>query len=104
MAIVRQPHAPKFPFVMTRRANRRTKMTDDKKMHGTLPTSDMASNDKQGKLANQMQTVKSTWDKAPEGAKKANALKHYQLAEKAQKAGNDADAMKELDEAARALR
>jgi hypothetical protein len=47
--------------------------------------------------------VKSVWDKAPEGAKKANALRHYQSAEKAQKAGHDAEAVRELDEATKAV-
>ncbi len=50
-----------------------------------------------------MQTVKSAWDKAPEGDKKSNALKHYQSAEKAQKAGNETEAMRELDHATKAL-
>lgn len=61
------------------------------------------SNDKQAGVTNKMQTVKSAWDKAPEGTKKANALKHYQSAEKAQKSGNDTEAMRELEEATRAL-
>jgi hypothetical protein len=56
-----------------------------------------------GGLMGKMQTVKSAWDKAPEGDKKSNALKHYQSAEKAQKAGNETEAMRELDHATKAL-
>ncbi|MEO0916226.1 MAG: hypothetical protein AAFY31_04480 [Pseudomonadota bacterium] len=48
-------------------------------------------------------SVKAAWDKAPEGPKKATALKHYQAAEEAIKAGNDEKAHKELKEASRAL-
>lgn len=62
-----------------------------------------ATGDKQAGVTSKMQAVKSAWDKAPEGTKKANALKHYQSAEKAQKAGNEAEAFRELEEATRAL-
>ena len=50
-----------------------------------------------------MASVKSAWDKAPEGPKKATALKHYQAAERAHEAENDEEAHKELKEASRAL-
>lgn len=50
-----------------------------------------------------MASVKSAWDKAPEGSKKATALKHYQAAEKAHDADNDEEAHRELKEASRAL-
>jgi hypothetical protein len=54
-------------------------------------------------VAEHMKTVKAAWDKAPAGAKKDNALKHYQAAEKAHTAKHDADATKELDAATHAL-
>lgn len=63
-----------------------------------------SSNDRQSGVIAEMQTVKAAWDEAPEGAKKASALKHYQSAEKAQKSGNNTEAMRELKEAARALK
>jgi hypothetical protein len=50
-----------------------------------------------------MKSVKATWDKAPAGPKKDAALKHYQAAEKAHTAKNDAETNKELDAAAHAL-
>ena len=50
-----------------------------------------------------MASVKSAWDKAPEGPKKAAALKHYQAAEKAHEAENDEEAHNELKQASRAL-
>lgn len=50
-----------------------------------------------------MASVKAAWDKAPEGPKKATALKHYQAAEKAHEAENDEEAHKELKEAGLAL-
>ena len=50
-----------------------------------------------------MASVNAAWDKAPEGQKKATALKHYQAAEKAHEAENDEEAHKELEEASRAL-
>jgi len=68
----------------------------------TLPTANSGSSQKPD-LSARLQTVKSAWDKAPEGDKKARALKHYQSAEKAQKSGNDAEAMRELEEASLAL-
>ncbi|MCB1418696.1 MAG: hypothetical protein KDJ74_06725 [Notoacmeibacter sp.] len=53
--------------------------------------------------AEKMKTVKAAWDKAPSGAKKDAALKHYQAAEKAHTAKNDAETNKELDAATHAL-
>ncbi|MCF8510453.1 MAG: hypothetical protein K9G43_03310 [Rhodobacteraceae bacterium] len=53
--------------------------------------------------ADQMKTVKAAWDKAPSGPKKEAALKHYQAAEKAHTAKNDADTIKALDAATHAL-
>lgn len=50
-----------------------------------------------------MASVKAAWDKAPEGPKKATALKHYEAAEKAHEADNNEEAHKELKEASRAL-
>lgn len=50
-----------------------------------------------------MKTVKAAWDKAPAGPKKDAALKHYQAAEKAQTAKNDAECVRELDAAVHAL-
>ncbi|MHA3916732.1 hypothetical protein [Halovulum sp. GXIMD14793] len=50
-----------------------------------------------------MASVKAAWDKAPEGSKKATALKHYQAAEKAHEADNDEEAHNELKQASRAL-
>lgn len=51
----------------------------------------------------QMKSVKAAWDKAPSGPKKDAALTHYQAAEKAHTAKNDADCVKSLDAATRAL-
>lgn len=53
--------------------------------------------------ADKMKSVKSAWDKAPDGPKKNAALTHYQAAEKAQTAKNDADCIKALDAATKAL-
>ncbi len=53
--------------------------------------------------ADKMKSVKAAWDKAPAGPKKEKALTHYQAAEKAQTAKNDADCLKELDAATHAL-
>lgn len=55
------------------------------------------------KTAEKMTSVKAAWDKAPSGAKKDAALKHYQAAEKANTAKNDAETNRELDAATRAL-
>lgn len=53
--------------------------------------------------AEQMKTVKSAWDAAPAGPKKDASLKHYQAAEKAQTAKNDAECIRHLDAAKHAL-
>ena len=53
--------------------------------------------------ADKMKSVKAAWDKAPAGPKKEKALTHYQAAEKAQTAKNDAECLKELDAATHAL-
>ena len=58
---------------------------------------------KQIKTAEKMTSVKAAWNKAPSGPKKDAALKHYQAAEKAHAAKNEADTNKELDAAPRAL-
>jgi hypothetical protein len=55
------------------------------------------------KTTEKMISVKAAWDKAPAGPKKDNALKHYQAAEKAHTANNDAETNKELDAATKAL-
>lgn len=55
------------------------------------------------KTGERMTSVKATWDKAPAGPKKDIALKHYQAAEKALMAKNEAQANKELDAATKAL-
>jgi hypothetical protein len=55
------------------------------------------------KTADKMKAVKAAWDKAPSGPKKDEALKHYQAAEKALAAKNDADCIKELDAATHSL-
>ncbi|MCR9151219.1 MAG: hypothetical protein NXH83_13675 [Rhodobacteraceae bacterium] len=57
----------------------------------------------QNKTAEKMISVKAAWDKAPAGPKKDAALKHYQAAEKAHTAKNDAETNKELDAATHAL-
>ncbi|SEM44401.1 hypothetical protein SAMN04488103_101172 [Gemmobacter aquatilis] len=53
--------------------------------------------------ADKMKSVKAAWDKAPAGPKKDAALIHYQAAEKAQTAKNDADCLKSLEAATHAL-
>ncbi|KUO56015.1 MAG: hypothetical protein APF80_12300 [Alphaproteobacteria bacterium BRH_c36] len=58
---------------------------------------------KSAPAAEQMKTVKAAWDKAPAGPKKDIAFKHYQAAEKAQTAKNDAECVKECEAATRAL-
>ncbi|WP_288940154.1 hypothetical protein [Roseovarius pacificus] len=57
----------------------------------------------QNKTADKMKSVKAAWNKAPAGPKKDAALKHYQAAEKAHTAKNDAETNKELDAAKHAL-
>ncbi|SFH13794.1 hypothetical protein [Sulfitobacter dubius] len=51
----------------------------------------------QSKTSSKMKLVKAAWDKAPSGPKKDVAFKHYQAAEKAHTAKNDAETNKELD-------
>jgi len=53
--------------------------------------------------ADKMTVVKSAWDAAPAGPKKDAALKHYQAAQKAQSAKNDAECDRELEAARHAL-
>lgn len=53
--------------------------------------------------ATRMTAVKSAWDAAPDGPKKDAALTHFQAAQKAQTAKNDAECHRELDAAKRAL-
>lgn len=50
-----------------------------------------------------MKSVKAVWDKATAGPKKDAALKHYQAAEKARSANNDAECNRALDAATHAL-
>jgi hypothetical protein len=50
-----------------------------------------------------MKTVKAAWDKAPAGPKKDAALKHYQAAEAALKANNEAGCVAALKQAQAAL-
>ena len=57
----------------------------------------------QNKTAEKMTSVKAAWDKAPTGPKKDAALKHYQAAEKANTAKDEAETNKELDAATHAL-
>ncbi|MGQ3486329.1 hypothetical protein [Roseovarius pacificus] len=57
----------------------------------------------QNKTADKMKSVKAAWNKAPAGPKKDAALKHYQAAEKAHTAKNDAETNKELDAAKHVL-
>lgn len=64
---------------------------------------DMQKNDAATATSEKMKTVKAAWDKAPSGPKKDAALKHYQAAEKAGTAHDDATTNKELDAAAHAL-
>ncbi|MDU8914171.1 hypothetical protein [Aestuariicoccus sp. MJ-SS9] len=53
----------------------------------------------QTKTAEKMKSVKATWDKAPAGPKKDTAQKHYQAAERALEAHDDALTNKELNAA-----
>ncbi|MEQ9491534.1 MAG: hypothetical protein RIM72_21340 [Alphaproteobacteria bacterium] len=55
------------------------------------------------KTSEKMISVKAACDKAPVGPKKDAAHKHYQAAEKAHTAKNDADTNKALDAATHAL-
>ncbi len=75
---------------------------DSTDKRGILPTENSPADMKSG-VSSKMQSVKAAWEKAPDGDKKDNALTHYQSAEKAQKSGNEAEAMSQLEEATRAL-
>ncbi|UOA27213.1 hypothetical protein [Pseudosulfitobacter sp. DSM 107133] len=63
----------------------------------------MTSDNKSTNTADKMKSVKAAWDKAPSGPKKDAAKKHYDAAEKANTAKNDAETNKELDAAKHAL-
>ena len=63
----------------------------------------MSSDNKSTTTADKMKSVKAAWDKAPSGPKKDAAKKHYDAAEKAHTAKNDAETNKELDAAKHAL-
>ncbi|MCE6959893.1 hypothetical protein LAZ40_12765 [Cereibacter sphaeroides] len=54
-------------------------------------------------IADRMKSLKAAWDKAPAGPKKDAALRHYQAAEKARAARQDAGCIRELDAATQAL-
>ncbi len=47
--------------------------------------------------------MKTAWDKAPDGDKKAAALKHYQAAQNAHAGKDDANCIKECKAAEQAL-
>lgn len=53
--------------------------------------------------ADKMKSVKAACDKAPAGAKKDAALKHYRAAETAHTAKNDAETIRHLDAATHSL-
>lgn len=57
----------------------------------------------QTKTEEKMKSVKAAWDKASAGPKKDAALKHYQAAQKAHEAHDDALTNKELNAASNAL-
>jgi hypothetical protein len=57
----------------------------------------------ENQTVNHMASVKAAWDKAPEGAKKAAALKHFQAAERPTKPTTTKRRTSELKEASRAL-
>lgn len=80
-----------------------TERNDGQQGHATLPTANSGREVKQDGAVSKMQTVKSALETAPEGEKKDSAMKHYQSAEKAQMSGNDAEALRQLDSATRAL-
>ena len=58
---------------------------------------------KTSSTAEKVKTVKGAWDAALAGPKKDTAHKHYQAAQKAQAAKNDAECNRELDASKRAL-
>jgi hypothetical protein len=63
----------------------------------------MDHNSPANKTSDMMTTVKSAWDAAPAGPKKDASLKHYQAAQTAQTAKDDATCLRELDAAKHAL-
>jgi hypothetical protein len=63
----------------------------------------MADSTNMTSASEKMKTVKAAWDKAPAGPKKDASLKHYQAAEKAISAKNNAECIKELNAATHAL-
>jgi hypothetical protein len=65
--------------------------------------SNMSESTNMPATAEKMKTVKAAWDKAPSGPKKDASLKHYQAAEKARSANNEAECIKELNAATSAL-
>jgi hypothetical protein len=57
----------------------------------------------QQNVSEKMKTVKAACDKAPAGPKKEAALKHYQTAQQSQKDKKENQAIRELDQATKAL-
>lgn len=58
---------------------------------------------KSSEITKKLRAVKANCDKAPSGARKAFALKHYYAAEKAHTAKNDAHTHQSLDAATKIL-
>lgn len=61
------------------------------------------SMDIQNSTIEKMKSVRVAWEKASPSPKRDAAMTHYQAAEKAQVAKNDADCLKALDAATKAL-
>ncbi|NGM47580.1 hypothetical protein G5B31_18755 [Rhodobacter sp. SGA-6-6] len=61
------------------------------------------SMDIQSSTVEKMKSVRAAWEKASPGPKRDAAMTHYQAAEKAQTAKNDADCVKSLNAATQAL-
>lgn len=57
----------------------------------------------QQNVSEKMKTVKAACDKAPAGPKKDAALKQYQAAQQSQKDKKENQAIRELDQATKAL-
>ncbi len=57
----------------------------------------------QQNVSEKMKTVKAACDKATAGPKKEAALKHYQTAQQSQKDKKENQAIRELDQATKAL-
>ena len=57
----------------------------------------------QSRTTEKMTSIKAAWDLAPPGPKKEAALKHYEAAQKAHTANDDAGTNKALDAAKHAL-